>query len=368
MIMVSVNLEQANALKVQEMQSAMESMLKVCKSGSIPPAMLKKAAGVSEDVSKWIVKQFAEESDSADDTASRAAAQLQRRVARQQLKVLGNLQVSTEDLASWDFNALEQSEDMLVSYVVSMFEDLQMISSFGLSRKNLKIWIALVRQKYRGNPFHNWAHAVTVLHTTYLLLREIGVDRFTDVEILAAMLAALSHDVDHDGVNNAFHINSQSELALTFNDQSVMENHHGRVGFQLLLESKLLQPLEAADFKIVRKLFVEMILSTDMAQHSKKITDLQRLTEPFNADTLTADQRALILTLIMHTADLYTPLKKFDISHQWASRLKTEFADQVKRGEGRGRRRGREDLWVFVVVSLLWLWLSGLCGFGFHHP
>lgn len=39
-------------------------------------------------------------------------------------------------------------------------------------------------------------------------------------------MAALSHDVDHPGLNNGFLVNTLDEMALLYNDQSVLENHH----------------------------------------------------------------------------------------------------------------------------------------------
>ena len=48
------------------------------------------------------------------------------------------------------------------------------------------------------------------------------------------LVSTLVHDVDHNGLNNNFHINSQSPLALLYNDISVLENHHCSYATKLL--------------------------------------------------------------------------------------------------------------------------------------
>ena len=44
----------------------------------------------------------------------------------------------------------------------------------------------------------------------------------------------LCHDIDHPGTNNAFQQFTQSDLALLYNDQSVLENHHSAMAFKIL--------------------------------------------------------------------------------------------------------------------------------------
>jgi hypothetical protein len=56
----------------------------------------------------------------------------------------------------------------------------------------------------------------------------------TPSDVLAGLIAAAGHDVAHTGTNNAFHIASGSELALRYNDVSVLENMHASYTCQLL--------------------------------------------------------------------------------------------------------------------------------------
>lgn len=51
------------------------------------------------------------------------------------------------------------------------------------------------------------------------------------------LFAAAIHDLEHTGTNNQFHITSKSELALLYNDQSVLENHHISTAFRIMRDS-----------------------------------------------------------------------------------------------------------------------------------
>ena len=88
---------------------------------------------------------------------------------------------------------------------------------------------------YFPNPYHNKVHAADVLlATNFLLKAEALKGVFTDLEILAALTAAAIHDVGHPARTNQFLVNVQHELAILYNDNSVLENHHLSVAFKTL--------------------------------------------------------------------------------------------------------------------------------------
>ena len=61
----------------------------------------------------------------------------------------------------------------------------------------------------------------------------------TSLEVLAILVAAAIHDVEHTGTTNSFHILSNSELALLYNDKSVLEHHHLHTAFKLMQDVSL---------------------------------------------------------------------------------------------------------------------------------
>lgn len=109
--------------------------------------------------------------------------------------------------------------------------------------------------RYPDILYHNNAHGADVLHSTLLLLNTPVLQRtLTDVEVLAALVAAAGHDVGHPGLNNGFLTGTGSELAVLYNDlvrlavtmviamrcsprhylQSVLENHHAATTFRIM--------------------------------------------------------------------------------------------------------------------------------------
>lgn len=104
---------------------------------------------------------------------------------------------------------------------------------------------------------------------------------FTPLEITAALFAACIHDVDHPGLTNQFLINSGSELALMYNDESVLENHHLAVAFKLLQNEgcDIFCNMTKKQRQTLRKMVIDIVLSTDMSKHMTLLADLKTMVE-----------------------------------------------------------------------------------------
>jgi len=76
---------------------------------------------------------------------------------------------------------------------------------------------------------------LSVLNCCFFVLNNSKAYKyFGDQGVAALLISALAHDVDHPGNNNDFEINTNSELAIKYNNKSVLENHHCCVLFSLL--------------------------------------------------------------------------------------------------------------------------------------
>jgi cAMP-specific phosphodiesterase 4 len=111
-----------------------------------------------------------------------------------------------------------------------------LLNAFQISEVKLCNFLRAVESGYKANnAYHNNTHAADVAQTlNFLMYGEKLRDFLTPLDRLALVISALVHDYDHPGVNNAFLVKTGDPLALVYNDQSVLENHHAASCFKLL--------------------------------------------------------------------------------------------------------------------------------------
>ncbi|KAF0032860.1 hypothetical protein F2P81_015150 [Scophthalmus maximus] len=221
-----------------------------------------------------------------------------------------------------------------------------LLKTFRIPVDTFVTYVMTLEDHYHANvAYHNSLHAADVTQSTHVLLSTPALDAvFTDLEILAALFAAAIHDVDHPGVSNQFLINTNSELALMYNDESVLENHHLAVGFKLLHEDNcdIFQNLSKRQRQSLRKLVIDMVLATDMSKHMSLLADLKTMVETkkvTSSGVLLLDHytdRIQVLRNMVHCADLSNPTKPLAVYRQWTERIMQEFFRQGDKERERG--------------------------------
>ncbi|XP_064815963.1 3',5'-cyclic-AMP phosphodiesterase 4C-like, partial [Oncorhynchus masou masou] len=255
-----------------------------------------------------------------------------------------------EDLDKWSFNIFRVSEFSnsrpLSCIMYAIFQERDLLKTFRIPVDTFVTYVMTLEDHYHGNvAYHNSLHAADVCQSTHVLLSTPALDAvFTDLEILAALFAAAIHDVDHPGVSNQFLINTNSELALMYNDESVLENHHLAVGFKLLhLENcDIFQNLTKRQRQSLRKLVIDMVLATDMSKHMTLLADLKTMVETkkvTSSGVLLLDhytERIQVLRNMVHCADLSNPTKPLGVYRQWTERIMEEFSRQGDKERDKG--------------------------------
>lgn len=68
------------------------------------------------------------------------------------------------------------------------------------------------------NPYHNSVHAADVTQAMHCFLQDPKIkEHLTPLEAMCSLLAAVSHDLDHPGVNQQFLIATNSHLTTMHN-------------------------------------------------------------------------------------------------------------------------------------------------------
>lgn len=162
---------------------------------------------------------------------------------------------------------------------------------------------------------------------------------------MALLLSAIVHDIDHPGHNNDYEIKLGSTLSILYNDQSVLENHHCALTFQLMRDNNcaLLSSLSYNDYRLLRKGMIQAILATDMLHHNEyikyvedfvpkpisNVTSNNNNMNSNNSKNIDEEESRKLIATIIHAADLSNPVvPSFDVCKDWSKRICTEFANQ----------------------------------------
>ncbi|XP_039371864.1 cAMP-specific 3',5'-cyclic phosphodiesterase 4C isoform X2 [Mauremys reevesii] len=262
----------------------------------------------------------------------------------------GLLAKELEDTNKWGldmFKITEYSGNRPLTVIMySIFQERDLMKTFRIPADTFITYMMTLEDHYHADvAYHNNIHAADVVQSTHVLLSTPALEAvFTDLEVMAAIFASAIHDVDHPGVSNQFLINTNSELALMYNDVSVLENHHLAVGFRLLQEENcdIFQHLGKKQRQSLRKMAIDMVLATDMSKHMNLLADLKTMVETKKVTSLGVllldnySDRIQVLQNMVHCADLSNPTKPLELYRQWTDRIMVEFFHQGDREREKG--------------------------------
>lgn len=197
-------------------------------------------------------------------------------------------------------------------------------------------FVTALERKYESenNPYHNSLHAADVVQACFYFEAQFMYSDelsgyFTEIDALALYVAAAIHDVGHPGLTNDFLVKTRSDLALRYNDKSVLENHHASVGFIMMRSTDcnlLDHSLPSPSIIALRGRVIEMVLSTDMLYHKPVC---EELTVEIRSHDKVQDINKLILErCLLKAADIGHALRTFQVHEVWSHRLQTEFFAQ----------------------------------------
>lgn len=241
-----------------------------------------------------------------------------------------------ENVNSFNFDTLNIEERFVLKNIAGhIFKKFLTYYPLAIDEELIAKYIGLVCQHYNQNHFHNFQHAVNVLQMLYNLLTESKIiGKLKPIIVFGILIAAISHDIDHPGNTNSYEVNSVSKLARLYNDNSVLENHHCTLTFELLENVGILKVLKGSDFREFRKTIIMGIMGTDMSKHNDFTTKFTNFN--FKSESFTLDEQYFITSAFLHCADLSNPIKDFEVSFEWSKRISLEFYEQTLKEEIEG--------------------------------
>lgn len=263
---------------------------------------------------------------------------IQHEVSKELAKNLSSASPRTSYLHSWNFSSLDLSKLDKVCVVRDIFLEMEWFRKFDIKEQVFIrfIWEVAYYYTRNNNPFHNFAHAVNVAHAGYYLIAKYRkfANVMNEVQQFGFVVACLGHDLDHRGKTNLYEIALQTDIALTYHDNSPLEQHHAAVLFKILSAKGLniMGSIKGETWRALKRDIVECILSTDMKSHFSMLTKFkQQVTSnaSFGYEVTNDADRHLILGNFIHFADLSGSFKEFGTSTRWSKLVNMEFSRQV---------------------------------------
>ena len=220
--------------------------------------------------------------------------------------------VTNPDFDIFDFQKKVNYINVLpiIGYII--LETLGLIDKKIISTKKLESFLYTVSKNYKQTTlYHNGLHGADVAQSLCIYILNSNAEEICEtsvLDLLGLIISALGHDLGHPGLNNNFHINAGTNLGITYNDASCLENYHSSFLFRILRkeENNIIEKFSVNNYKDIRKRMISQILATDMANHGENIS-------------------LLLLNYLIHMADLGHNCKKYEISIQWVKLLTEEF-------------------------------------------
>lgn len=358
-----------NKADIDEICAELEQVLENIKSSELytPYEVSSRESFIGGGIAQDLVEGLMRPSQTSHRRSSAGETHLQRNrgisspvISATEKPVPDAIQTCLTDYERWDWNILElerRTDKKPLRYLgMKIFREFEVPQKLQIDEGVVDRWLMMMESNYlERNPYHNSTHAADVLAATAFFLR---TDRcrslLSDFDIVASLIAATIHDVDHPGRTNAFLCNSRHELALLYNDTAVLENHHVAKSFKLTLDdannANIFSNLNHDNYQMVRSNVIDMVLATELGKHfehvNKFISSTRVSDEPSDgsgrsprvstislnnqqSENDDAELRTLVKRVLIKVADVSNPARPREACIEWTKRICEEYFEQT---------------------------------------
>jgi hypothetical protein len=199
----------------------------------------------------------------------------------------------------------------------------------GTMPNTINLFAKALDDGYLDVSFHNAHHAALTCHHANVLMNISGVKHsIGGVDRLALVVAALGHDLSHFGRSNDFLVATKHELAIRYNDSSVLENFHAAKIFEIIAQNaSITSALSTRDERRFRNRVIQLVLATSSSDQISFFHEFKSRRMFSNPEMEESDKR-LVLTGIIKTADIGYMAIPTDAHVSWVNHLTEELAQQ----------------------------------------
>lgn len=288
----------------------------------------------ANEVTHWVGSKIAKLNEPyyeiIEDTKESTLGVLSVEIPKSTLDYLYNLDQLDFDI--FELQSISSNNELkyLMAYILNS-EGL--LGMFNIPQEVFINFIEDVQSGYiNTNSYHNATHAADVTQMFYYFINTCNakdICHLSKADILVCYLSAAIHDLGHPGFTNLYLINSRSELAITYNDRSVLENFHIASALKICQEDSknIFKPLERDLAKKIREKIIKVVLATDASKHFKHVNKFKN---QFGSGECkdSDDDRARVMMMMMHAADISNPSRPWYLCSRWADYVLQEFFNQ----------------------------------------
>ena len=196
---------------------------------------------------------------------------------------LDKIEDHMKDFHTSEFNIFDFSEQAGRPHVIKLtvtkaVKDLGLLSM--IQNDSLVAFLRKISGTYDYKvQYHNDLHGADVMQQAVFLLTTCNLQTILNLnklDNLCFIIAAVCHDLGHDGFGNNYHVNAITPRAIDSNDGAVQEVYHSAELFRILSEDKynFARRLRKDEFRVFRRRVIGLILATDMANHMSHLNSL----------------------------------------------------------------------------------------------
>jgi len=331
--------------------------------------------GVEADLVEGLMWSFRERRHSAEcnvkgfihrESSTQGTSLINHQKGMQLLQVPPDIQEALQFCNNWDYDILnleKVSNNKPLYYLgQALFTHFNVPEYLSVSDTIVRNWLQLVEANYHvHNSYHNSTHAADVLQAAAVFLQLPDVKAVLDhSDEVAALIAAVVHDVDHPGFTNSFLCNAGSDLAVLYNDIAVLESHHAAMAFKLTAKdpkSNIFQNLSTDEFKLIRQSVIDMVMATEMKQHFEHLAKFDNNFNkrhssheenvstngrgtPESATSMvinyqSPENKGVLRRMIIKCSDIANPARPNKLCQVWAYRIAEEYFKQTEEEQKR---------------------------------